>query len=244
MRHDLRRRRARAQHVRHVRDRHHLRARPDQRIERVEIDAAVIVDIEPFQHRALALAQEMPRHDVGVMLHHRKHDLVAGLDVEPGGDDVDRLRAALGEDDVLRRRRIDEPRHGRARALVGLGRLVRQRVQAAVHVGVGAAHRAGHRFDHRFRLLRAGGVVEIDQRPAVHLARQDRKLRAHGVDIERRRRTGAFMSAPPQPSAGCAPSRFPSRTFRAAVHSGTASDQERLDQQRARLRLGMPRERM
>ncbi len=83
-------------------DRHDLGARADQRVERVQIDAAVIIDIEPFQHRALALAQEVPGHDVGVVLHHREHDLVARLHVQPGGDDVDRLRAAFGENDAAR----------------------------------------------------------------------------------------------------------------------------------------------
>jgi hypothetical protein len=30
-----------------------------------------------LMHRALALAQEMPGHDVGMVLHDREHDLVA-----------------------------------------------------------------------------------------------------------------------------------------------------------------------
>ena len=40
-------------------------------------EIAVVVDRRPFEHRALALAQEMPGHDVGVVLHDREHDLVA-----------------------------------------------------------------------------------------------------------------------------------------------------------------------
>ena len=33
-----------------------------------------------LDHRAMPLAEEMPGHDVGMVLHDREHDLVAGLD--------------------------------------------------------------------------------------------------------------------------------------------------------------------
>ena len=52
----------------------------------------------------LLLAQEVPRHDVGVVLHDREHDLVALADhraAEGGGDEVDRLGRVAGEDDLV-----------------------------------------------------------------------------------------------------------------------------------------------
>ena len=52
-----------------------------QLLEFVDQEIAVVVDRRPFDHGAMALAQEMPGHDVGVVLHDREHDLVAGLDV-------------------------------------------------------------------------------------------------------------------------------------------------------------------
>ena len=55
----------------------HLGARADQLLEFVDEEIALVVDRRPFDHRALALAQEMPRHDVGMVLHDREHDLVA-----------------------------------------------------------------------------------------------------------------------------------------------------------------------
>ena len=181
---DLRRRCPRAEHVRHMADRHHLSARADQSIQRGKIDCAVIIDIEPSQHRAPALAQEVPRHDVRVVLHNRKHDLVTRLDVHAVGDDVDRLGAALGEDDALSRRRIYVARDRFARGFESAGGFVRQRVQAAMHVCVAAAHRGGHRFDHGLGLLSAGGVVEINERSTVHLPRQDREIIADAHNIE------------------------------------------------------------
>ena len=63
-----------------------------------------------------------------------------------------------------------------AHGLVLVGRKVRKVVQAPVNVGI--FHRIGlrDRVDHHLRLLRRGAVVQIDQRLAVHLPRQDRKI--------------------------------------------------------------------
>ena len=93
-----------AERVRHVGDRDHLGARAEQLLEFVDQEIAVVVDRRPFEHRALPLAQEMPRHDVGVVLHDREHDLVALLQplaAEGIGDQVDRLGGVAGEDDLF-----------------------------------------------------------------------------------------------------------------------------------------------
>ena len=61
-------------------------------------------DRRPLQHRALALAQEVPRHDVGVVLHDREHDLVALADLRAAEglrDEVDGLGGVAGEDDLV-----------------------------------------------------------------------------------------------------------------------------------------------
>ena len=70
-----------AEHVRHMGDGDHLGARGEQLLELVEQELAVVGDRRPFQHRALPLAQEMPGHDVGVVLHDGEHDLVALADM-------------------------------------------------------------------------------------------------------------------------------------------------------------------
>ncbi len=61
-------------------DRDELRLRADRGVDSVDLERTVIAHIDPFQHRALPLPQEVPGHDVRMMLHHRKHDLVARLD--------------------------------------------------------------------------------------------------------------------------------------------------------------------
>ena len=76
----------------------------DQLLEFVDEEMALVVDRRPFDHRALALAQKMPGHDVGVVLHDRENDLVAFLDAlaaERIGDEIDRLGGVAGEDDLF-----------------------------------------------------------------------------------------------------------------------------------------------
>ena len=103
----------RAQHVGHVGDRDHFGARTDEFLEFVEQEISLVVDRRPLDHRALALAQEMPRHDVGVVLHDREDDLVARLDAlapERIGDEVDRLGGVSGKDDLFLAPGIEERR--------------------------------------------------------------------------------------------------------------------------------------
>ena len=67
-----------AERIRHLRDRDQLGARGQQLLEFVDQEIAFVVDRRPFDHRAMALPEEMPGHDVGMVLHDREHDLVAG----------------------------------------------------------------------------------------------------------------------------------------------------------------------
>ena len=141
-------------------------------LEFVDEEMSLVVDRRPFDHRALPFAQKMPRHDVGMVLHDREHDLVARLDAlapERIGDEVDGLGRVAGEDDLFLAPGIEERRYFFARALVSLGRLVGEVVQAAVHVGVLRGVGLLKPVENRLRLLRRRSVVEIDQRLAVDL---------------------------------------------------------------------------
>ncbi len=57
-------------------------------------------------------------------------------------------------------------------------------MQAAVHVGVLLGIGLVEAVEHGLRLLRRGGVVEIDQRLAVDLHRQRGEVRADAVDVK------------------------------------------------------------
>jgi hypothetical protein len=69
-----------AQDVADVDERDDLGALGDQRVEVVEVEPALVGDGEPAQRRADPLGQQLPRHDVGVVLHLGDDDLVAGPD--------------------------------------------------------------------------------------------------------------------------------------------------------------------
>ena len=53
-----------------------------------------------------------------------------------------------------------------------------------MHIGVVVLVVVPERIDHRPRLLRRRGVIEIDQRLAVHLLVEDREVLADRIPIE------------------------------------------------------------
>ena len=97
---------------------------------------------------------------------------------------------AAHEDDLVLGGRVEEAPHLLARAFVGVGGARRQRVRGAVDVRVLVLVEVAEAIDHRLRLLRGGGVVEPDERPAVDPLLQDREVAA-----DQRRRRGPLPSA-------------------------------------------------
>ncbi len=102
-----------------------LRLLGDDLLDVRQVEPAVVREAEPLQLRARALRQQLPRHDVGVVLHLRDDDL--GLVVHPVGlvgpaqhvrHEVQRLGGVLGEDHLVAARRVDERGDLVARALV------------------------------------------------------------------------------------------------------------------------------
>ena len=162
--------------------RDHLRLRPDERLELVAAQPALVVDVDVAQDGAALLGDELPGDHVAVVLDDADDDLVAGLEEAPSPgvrDEVDPLGRVAREDDALGAvGRLDEARDLGARAFVGLGRLFGERVQAAVDVGVVVLVVVDERVDDLARLLGRRGVVQVDQRAAVHLALEDGEVLA------------------------------------------------------------------
>jgi hypothetical protein len=160
-------------------DGHQLGARPDRVDHTLRIEIAIAVDVYPLQNGTLPFTQEVPRHDVRVMLHDGQHDLVARLEPRHRpriGDHVDALGRARIHHDAALVRGVQELRNRAAHGFVFLGREVRQVMQPAMDVGIFLRIGAGHGIDDHLRLLRRCPVVEIDKRLAVYLPRQDRKI--------------------------------------------------------------------
>ena len=80
-------------------------------------------------------------------------------------------------------RGIEEPADGLAGALIAFGGALGQEMSAAMNVGVIAFVDPGLGINDLNRLLGRRGAVEVDQRLAMDLAGQDRKVLADGLDI-------------------------------------------------------------
>ena len=142
----------------------------------------------------------------------------------------DRLRRPAGEDDVSRLRRADETGELRASALVELGGLLGEQVDASVGVRVVPFVELALGIDDLARLLRRRGRVQVDERPVADRPRQDREVRADAFDVESRRsplrhRHGVSPPSPVSPSrpgqprarAPCGCPRSPSPRARGRV---------------------------
>ena len=108
-----------------MRDGDQLRPLRDQLVELVDDELAAVGHRRPRQNRAFPLAQEMPRHDIGVVLHDRDEDFVALADpgfAERPRDEIDGARGIAREDDLVRMLGVEEAAHRFARSLVMLGR--------------------------------------------------------------------------------------------------------------------------
>ena len=148
---------------------------------------AALVDRRRLDRGATAHGDQLPRHDVRVVFHHRGEDRIAGFQPRQRvavGDHIDRLRGAGGEDQLVARRRVDEARQLVACALVGRGSLFAELMYRTRHIRVVLAIMRIHRLDHRHRFLAGVGVVEIYQRLAVHASCKQRKIRADALDVE------------------------------------------------------------
>ena len=113
------------------------------------------------------------------MLHLGQQNHVAGAEkfsTPSLSDQIDALSRAAGEDDFIRAFCSDEISHPLPRFFVMLGRPRAQRVQAAMHIGVFVFVIIADHIEDSARLLRAGRVVEVNQRMPVHALAQDRKI--------------------------------------------------------------------
>ena len=133
-----------------------------------------------------------------MVLHCRNQHFVARLQPRPQKgvrNEIDALGRAAHEDYFVRfdAQKLCNPG---ARALVGIGRALAQRVDAAVDVGVVAAVELVERVEHRPGLVRRRGVVKIDQRLAVDFLLKRREVSAQCHAVERRCAHAASANIP------------------------------------------------
>ena len=153
----------RADRVRGEREGDDARSVGELPLEVVEVEAAVLVDVDEPHDEALVVRELEPRRDVGVVVEARDEDLVARLELAPGRArerEVER-RHVRAEDDLLFAR-AEEARRRRAGVVEEHLRPAARLVRAA-DVRVRLAQVAGDGVDDRVGDLRAAGAVEEDE---------------------------------------------------------------------------------
>src|ERR1700730_13442558 len=104
------------------------------------------------------------------MLHGGDNDFVSAPDVGASpslGYDVDALGGSAHEYNFPRIGGVQKPLHGRARFLVTCRSLFRKSVHAAMNIGILRGVVVDQGIDDGLRLLRGGGVIEIEKRLIV-----------------------------------------------------------------------------
>ena len=181
-----------AEHVGHRGEGEELGA-VEQAVEVGEVELVVARERHPAHLDAALGGEDVPRHDVGVVLHLGDQDRVALAQVVARPrvrEQVDRLGDVLGEDDLVG---AGAPRNRAtlARGFVRRGGLLRDGVDAPVDVGVVGAVVLVHRVDDRGGLLRRRRGVEVDETLAVDLPFEDREVGLDARDVE----VGAHQAA-------------------------------------------------
>ena len=153
---------------------------------------------------------DLPRDDVRVVLHGGDDDLVARREPWPRPalrDEVQPFGGAPHEDDLAPVGRVQERPDRVPRPLVGVRRPLAQRMQPPVDVRVVGFVVAADGVDDRARLLARGAVVEVHERCAVHLLREDGKLGADAFHVEHvRGRPRREVGGVAHRSISCSPS--------------------------------------
>ena len=153
-----------------------------------EVQLGVLGERDPADLEPALGRQDLPRHDVGVMLQHGEHDgvPVAQVGTAPRArHQVDRLGGVLGEHDLGGVVAADEPGHVTPNRLHGVGRTLGELVDAPMNVGVDRLVEPRHGVDHALGLL--GRRSRVEERQAVPLDAlvQHRELGSQAVGIQR-----------------------------------------------------------
>ena len=120
-----------------------------------------------------------------MVLHHGENHFVALRQQLSVGRShkIERLGGAASENNLIDRSGINKTADTLAGRLHSRRGLLRKAVHTAVHIRLMRVVDIHYIVHHRTRHLRRGGIVEIDERLAVHLASENRKIAAQCVHI-------------------------------------------------------------
>ena len=153
----------------------------------LHVQLAALIDGDDTQFYIFTTLQQLPRNNVGVVLHRGNNHLVAIVQkcfAKGVCHKVYRLGSTACEDYLVAVLCIDKALYSFAGILVCIGSLLAQRVHTAVHIGVYATVAIGNAIDDTLRVLRCGSVVEVYEGLAVYLSTEYGELCAYGSYIQ------------------------------------------------------------
>ncbi len=155
--------------------------------DRIQLQRTVLVQRDHPQLRPHSGAQHLPRHDIGVVLHRADDDVVARADVGVSPavrHEVNAFRGAANKHQFLRRAGVEERRRPLAHLLHSRRSFRAEGMNAAMHRRIAVAVKFRLGVNHRFRLLRAGGAVEVGQRlvPLTSRLRSGKSARTRSTE--------------------------------------------------------------
>src|SRR5882757_9030790 len=115
-----------------------------------------------FQLYTDGIAEQLPRHDIGVMLKRGDEDFITSLQelaAPTGSNKVYCLGAVTGKDNFLFMRGIDEFLHLATHGFVFVGGTDTELMNTTMDVGVVGLHEMCHGVDDRARFLRTGSRI-------------------------------------------------------------------------------------
>ena len=145
----------------------------------IQVQITVLQQRDHLDHGTGTLGDHLPGHDVGVVFQRAEDDLVTDFQVAQAPairHQVDRFGGAAGPDDLAAVCCVKILGHLLSCLFEAQGGFGTQVMRGTVNVGVGGLVVLCYRINHRVRFLCGGGVVQIGQRLAADLLRQNRKL--------------------------------------------------------------------
>ena len=158
----------------------------EQDVDGVENQPTCAIDGDGTQHGTGALREQLPGHNVGVVLHLADEDDIPGTQIGPTPTvchEVDGLGSVSGEYDFPCAMGIEKKSHPTAGALELIRGLLAELIHAAVDIGIGRTVEGCLRSDDRFGFLGGRGTVEERHWPFDRQLK-DGEISPHCCDIK------------------------------------------------------------
>ena len=147
-------------------ERHDLRSRTHHRPHCIQVDSLLVRERAHKEARAAMLRELLPRDEIRMMVQRSHHDLVTFRHIRLAPcrrHEVQRLGGATREYQAFGIGDTNKLCDALPSGVVAVRRATRERVRAAMRIGVVVLVVVAHRVEHHTRFLRCGGRVEVMQ---------------------------------------------------------------------------------